>query len=602
MVQKEELIMSKTEAYMKFLKRILSDEDDEEKLEENARKLAIKKTQKTENGYLLIDPLEEKGDGRYFSEKIKNPLSGKREKPEPYCTFDKMRKIGKRGTQYGIWYVSDTDTFIKQAEFMENFTDNEVEWMPFEAYYPAYDKMSDGQLRTYFSWRTKCRKGEICNISPAYVFCYIYELLNGIGTNNPEDTMQKMISLWTSCREFANTLDGYMCRWLRDYYIINNKEISTPFSEYRDSFPISYYSFDVELFNKMMTFEWKSLKAVEMFSSFKITDGQFYRSGNKKIIEECSCFVLKEVSNYFKNEGTDLRKLFSAKRREAIHSFYSGAIHAPIHFYETKVELDEIQTFKYNGNTYKLEYLDVSKYRAVVGYILKLIEVNIRKHFGHKKTLQPPAIKPVEKSFFDNVRGYGYYSDVDISNLSIWKRKMLEAMYDDRFEDIIERAVVNYIKQANIIIKNGKIEIVKPVEIDMNKLEKIERDHIETAKKLILEEELEEVKQISANISVKTQEGGDDKNEHSIPVRENEGISEIEEIIRLLSGEAKTLLFNIVSGDNTCINTEFLEEEINEKALKVMGDNLIEHVEEVPQVFDYYIEEIREAKKHLEGK
>lgn len=44
---------------------------------------------------------------------------------------------------------------------------------------------------------------------------------------------------------------------------------------------------------------------------------------------------------------------------------------------------------------------------------------------------------------------------------------MLETLYEDRFEDIIIQSISKYLKQNNIVIKNGKIEIIKPVEIDM---------------------------------------------------------------------------------------------------------------------------------------
>ena len=83
---------------------------------------------------------------------------------------------------------------------------------------------------------------------------------------------------------------------------------------------------------------------------------------------------------------------------------------------------------------------------------------------------------------------------------------MLETLYEDRFEDVIIQSISDYIKQSNIVIKNGKIEIIKPVEIDMSKLKDIEIAHIETAKKLILEEEPDEAESFNENISNDTAE------------------------------------------------------------------------------------------------
>ena len=588
--------MLKNEGFMEFIKKILPNETDEAKIEEQARKMALRKPEKTKDGYLLVDLAEEKSDGRYSTEKISRTVSDRKEREEPYRTFDKMRQIGKKPDKYGSWYVSDTESFIEQAEFMKNFTDNYSTAVPLEAYYPAYDIMNDNQLRTYFTWRTETRNGNIKDVSAAYFYCYIYELLNGIGVDTPENGIDKLITLWTDFREFNKSPDTHMRNWIRDYYIVHNKEISNSFSVYRDKMPVYYHEFDIGQFSSALTFKWENLRAVELFSSFKITEGQFYKSGNKEIIEKCACFVLNEISKYFKESGTDFRKLFLAKKRDEIHSFFRGTIHSPVYCYDTVVELDEIETFKYNGRKYRIESPDISKYRVVVGYILKLMEVNLRKLFGSKKSLQPPAIKAVEKCFFENTRNYRWYSvSGDFSDLSIWKRKMLETLYEDNFEDIIIQSISKYLKQSNIVIKNGKIEIIKPVEIDMSKLKEIEIAHIETAKKLILEEEPVEAESFNEIISNNTAKTIDEKvEEEKTDVTDTEP-SGFAKVFSLLSDEGQALLLNLIKEEAFGSNYELLVEEINEKSLEVTGDNLIEYISGESRIYEEYFDEVKEV-------
>ncbi len=588
--------MLNSKGFMEFLKKILPNETDEDKIEEQARKMALRKPEKTKEGYLLVDLVEEKTDGRYSSEKISRTISGGKEREEPYRTFDKMRHMGKKPNKYADWYVSDVASFIKQAEFMKNFTDNSNVFVPLEAYYPAYDIMNDNQLRTYFTWRTDARNGNIKDVSVAYVYCYIYELLNGIGVETPENGIEKLIILWTDFREFNKSLDTHMRNWIRDYYIVHNKEISNSFSVYRDKMPVCYHEFDIELFSSALTFKWENLRAVELFSSFKITEGQFYKSGNKEIIEKCACFVLKEISKYFKESGTDFRKLFLAKKRDEIHSFFRGAMHSPVYFYDTVVELDGIETFKYNGRKYRIESPDISKYRVVVGYILKLMEVNLRKLFGSKKSLQPPAIKAVEKCFFENTRNYRWYSvSGNFSDLSIWKRKMLETLYEDRFEDVIIQSISKYLKQSNIVIKNGKIEIIKPVEIDMGKMREIEKAHIETAKKLILEEELIESESFKNNIQNDITKSVNEKVVERKTDIEDTELSGFAKVFSFLSDEGQALLLNLVKEEALGSNFELLVEEINEKSLEVTGDNLIEYISGEPHIYEEYFDEVKEV-------
>ena len=588
--------MLNSKGFMEFLKKILPNETDEEKIEEQARKMSLRKPEKTKEGYLLVDLVEEKTDGRYSPEKISRTISGGKEREEPYRTFDKMRQIGRKPSKYADWYVSDAASFIKQAEFMRDFIDSSEHFVPLEIYYPAYDKMDDSQLRTYFTWRAEARNGNIKDVSVAYAYCYIYELLNGIGVDTPEKGIEKLISLWTEFRKFNYSLDINMRNWIRDYYIVHNKEISNSFTVYRDKMPVCYHEFDIGLFSSALTFKWENLRAVELFSSFKITEGQFYKSGNKEIIEKCACFVLKEISKYFKESGTDFRKLFLAKKRDEIYSFFRGAIHSPVYCYDTVVELDEIETYKFNGRKYRIESPDISKYRVVIGYILKLMEVNLRKLFGSKKSLQPPAIKAVEKCFFENTRNYRWYSvSGDFSDLSIWKRKMLEILYEDSFEDVIIQSISKYLKQSNIVIKNGKIEIIKPVEIDMSKMREIEKAHIETAKKLILEEELIESESFKNNIQNDITKSVNEKVVERKTDIEDTELSGFAKVFSLLSDEGQALLLNLVKEEALGSNYELLVEEINEKSLEVTGDNLIEYISGEPHLYEEYFDEVKEV-------
>ena len=42
-----------------------------------------------------------------------------------------------------------------------------------------------------------------------------------------------------------------MRNWIRDYYIVHNKEISNSFTVYRDKMPINYHEFDIDLYEEL---------------------------------------------------------------------------------------------------------------------------------------------------------------------------------------------------------------------------------------------------------------------------------------------------------------------------------------------------------------
>jgi len=110
-------------------------------------------------------------------------------------------------------------TFYKQAKLLANYQDDFEFSGTVVRYYPTYQSLTDTELRGYFAWRTKLRRGQAEKTSTSFAFLYIYELLNGIGW---EDAMEGYWML----RDFRDTygpLDEsilpYLRRWMQDFVI-----------------------------------------------------------------------------------------------------------------------------------------------------------------------------------------------------------------------------------------------------------------------------------------------------------------------------------------------------------------------------------------------
>ena len=153
------------------------------------------------------------GVGKFVlkSQKIDPP-----QKDEIRELFYQMRDIARedRYMNYGRSELYDKQAwkqnsriFYKQGMFMKDFEDTYENTAPFSSYFPDYQMMGYDQLRTYFTWRTKVRKGEITFISPSYLFLYLYELLNNIGVDNPEDGLHKIMSAWNDFRVYYESMD-----------------------------------------------------------------------------------------------------------------------------------------------------------------------------------------------------------------------------------------------------------------------------------------------------------------------------------------------------------------------------------------------------------
>ena len=88
-------------------------------------------------------------------------------------------------------------------------------------YFPTYNAMSDRQLRGYFTWRAQVRRGNIEETSTSFAFLYLYELICGIGVDDPLDGFDKIKAFWDAYRAFEPGIDRFARVWLQDYAIFH---------------------------------------------------------------------------------------------------------------------------------------------------------------------------------------------------------------------------------------------------------------------------------------------------------------------------------------------------------------------------------------------
>ena len=88
--------------------------------------------------------------------------------------------------------------FYRQAVFMRDYEDD-CPWPggDFVRYFPTYHDLTTQQLRGYFTWRAGVRRGEFRPIPASAAYLYLYELLNGVGADSPEDVLNKLLAFET---------------------------------------------------------------------------------------------------------------------------------------------------------------------------------------------------------------------------------------------------------------------------------------------------------------------------------------------------------------------------------------------------------------------
>lgn len=138
--------------------------------------------------------------------------------------YRKMREISRwqddpKGGA-GRW-LSEAELFYRQGLLMADFEDDCPYNGTFKSYFPTYNAMSDRQLRGYFTWRAQVRRGTVEETSTSFAFLYLYELICGIGVDNPLDGFNIIKAFWDVYRAFEPGIDRFARVWLQDYAVFH---------------------------------------------------------------------------------------------------------------------------------------------------------------------------------------------------------------------------------------------------------------------------------------------------------------------------------------------------------------------------------------------
>lgn len=138
--------------------------------------------------------------------------------------YRKMREIsrwqGDPKGGAGRW-LSEAELFYRQGLLMADFEDDCPYNGTFKSYFPTYNAMSDRQLRGYFTWRAQVRRGTVEETSTSFAFLYLYELICGIGVDNPLEGFNKIKAFWDAYRAFEPGIDRFARVWLQDYAVFH---------------------------------------------------------------------------------------------------------------------------------------------------------------------------------------------------------------------------------------------------------------------------------------------------------------------------------------------------------------------------------------------
>ena len=470
----------------------------------------------------------------------------------------------------------DSELFYRQAKFMEDFADDYEGDTKFFMYYPYYQHMGYEQLRTYFTWRTKVRQGEIMPTSGSYVFLYVYELLSGIGVDDPLDGLYKLVSIWNSLLKYAPALENYLPRWIKDYHVYY--ELPHSFSDFIIEHNLQKY------YSLMLILEEGFKDSLELWnnvSSYDVMKSKFYNEGNEQLFQNCFSAVIDGIQECYKNRAAGIEDMlvYRVSNRIQWHPFRRALFRPWLDQPDRRVILPGQERY-YCKNSKWTASLPIyySSQKDFVGYIIRKTESCLRQTVKYKYKLTADIKKG---------GGFRELKELDIENAE--------------FDGVIEKSVTNFYRDITRTV----------VTVDHKNLARIREEAQGTQEKLIVPETAEDfgIKIRDKGVRDKNTlgclpfcdpdrqlapENDDDNDEYNDA--EYDSWNALKDALTPVELRALSIALHGGMGikafaDENGIMLEVLADSINEKAADYIGDNLLE-TGDVMTVYNEYKESI----------
>ena len=289
--------------------------------------------------------------------------------------YRKMREISRwqddpKGGA-GRW-LSEAELFYRQGLLMADFEDDCPYNGTFKSYFPTYNAMSDRQLRGYFTWRAQVRRGTVEETSTSFAFLYLYELIGGIGIDDPLEGFNKIKAFWDVYRAFEPGIDRFARVWLQDYAVFHGLDPKL----LRDSKTVMFDNALIELRRAARDLvpapapsgqtpkrrktseptlplppdevrEERLMAAINALSTYNLSNSRLDRSHHRDL-RHVACAVYVRMARYYDtHRKTDIvASLFGEETAMPYTMFASAVFFAPERHEDCEYRLDPIHIYR----------------------------------------------------------------------------------------------------------------------------------------------------------------------------------------------------------------------------------------------------------------
>ncbi len=322
--------------------------------------------------------------------------------------YRKMREISRwqedpKGGA-GRW-LSEAELFYRQGLLMADFEDDCPYNGTFKSYFPTYNAMSDRQLRGYFTWRAQVRRGNIEETSTSFAFLYLYELICGIGVDNPRDGYDKIKAFWDAYRAFEPGIDRFARVWLQDYAVFHELDSKL----LRDSKTVAFDNALIELRRAARDLvpattpsdlppkrrktseptlplppdeahEERLMAAIDALSTYNLNNSRLDRSHHRDL-RHVACAVYVRMARYYDTHRKTgiVASLFGEETAMPYTMFASAVFFAPKRHEDCEYRLDPIHIYRCQNGFWECMRIHGSRQKSSkLGEIMRACDQRLR--------------------------------------------------------------------------------------------------------------------------------------------------------------------------------------------------------------------------------
>ncbi|OKP96685.1 TerB N-terminal domain-containing protein [Paenibacillus sp. P46E] len=309
--------------------------------------------------------------------------------PKAPAVMPKKKTPVESTVQLQLWDMEETQEpvtttesqFVVRARELADHKEAAALFVPFKSYWPTYGHMTGAQSRWYFFWRDEVRQGRYPKTDLSYIFLHVYELINGVGWDEPQEGYRQLNLLWEAYRDQYKRLDQYLGGWIADFSFVHHLEVPLSGIVAR-SRGLAGDLAELELMRCLTSApEQLSFEVLTVMSDYDISKSKFYVGEGKAAAERYIPLVVALIDAYVaRKHGSNLIGMFppgTAVVRER-YLFRSAVYDISLYGYSVLVPVVRIsKSPPLRSLITRLFRLTENKLRALLGYRGRLKDVKV---------------------------------------------------------------------------------------------------------------------------------------------------------------------------------------------------------------------------------